>query len=761
MQNAINVSKVKIRIGRFRLSPSIAHESSRELWTEIEKHNVLHDAMTEAELCYKGESILQLLNSAWQINQKALCSRILNFGLQQGLWPLGEKDGDHLFFDKNVGGIALNSPEEIRGKDGQALLRQPIIKLSISHIDLKVGVIVTAHYKNSFSYLQALEVTEFFDFLAGRLRVKVRLPVLDKKYQRSLYMSSLQLRRLVMNIQGGKKGDSYAAIFQKSGRMKEAELRTLIDGEKEFPVAMALGYGGKAKVYSYPARDLILQPSSALLGILGRWQDDVIPEKLKEARDLYTDAMLTLRETADEKLGLFDEIKYAIDPAFEILPDIIAEVTERKTTRINQKSRRPAKEAVVAGKAVWDDRYGDGLTYGKTGVLYPIVERSPENAESILRYFNSKTSIFAKEGHQLEHIFVSAKALARPETVKAAIDRICLKHTDMKGALIFWPSQKYENIYAEFELMMRGIPVQNAIDDGGGTTMAVRLGNLAAGMERFSLEKTTRFCNEGFQNAWPFDMTAAMDMSRFGGLSIPAYPYVTADGATGAFMPERLPPDSQEKRPSEEVISMLLGLHDLSEIKDRPLNVLFLRDGLALEDFEEIKVAIEGRVILTVISVRKSSVMAAALESEALSGHYTVYAESFQNDFFFAAEARLPEQKKTKEKPKPLAMPRLHLASVIANPMDLSKHDLAECLMKLCFQNRATERGVSGLPHPLAYADRLAGDLRQKLTHRGLQKYLDQYYPDLVNAAGSSEKLIYQVYRTFVMTHPNGPLVAL
>jgi hypothetical protein len=690
-----------------------------------------------------------------------LCSRLLNFALQSGLWPLGEKQGDRLIFDRKLSGIPLGSPEEIPGKDGQALLRQPIIRLSISHIDLNEGVIVTAHYKNSFSYLQSLEVTEYFDFLAGRLRGKIRLPVVDKKYQRSLHMSGLQLRRLVMNIQGGKKGDSYAALFKKSGRMKETEAQTLIDAEKEFPVAMAVGYGGRAKVYSYPARDLILQPSSALVGILGRWQDDVIPTKLQEARDLYTGAMQNLRETADARLELFDEIKVAIGSAFELLPDLTAEVTVRKTTRINQKSRRPAKESVEAGEAIWEVRDGDGLKYGKTAVVYPIVERTPENAASILRYFNPKSSILAKEGHELVHVYASAKALARPETVKDAIDRICIEHPDMKGALVFWPSRKYENIYADFEFMMRGIPMQNAIDDGGGTTMAVRLGNLASSMERFSVERTTRFCKEGFQKAWPFDLTAAMDMSRFGGLSIPAYPYVTVDGATGAFMPERLPSDSQEKRSPEEVISMLRGLHDLSGIKDRPLNVLFLRDGLALEDFEEIKQATAGRVLLTVISVRKSSVMAASLDPEALSGHYTVYAESFQDDFFFAAEARLRERKTSKEEAKPLAMPRLHLASVIANPMDLSKRDLAECLMKLCFQNRATERGVSGLPHPLAYADRLAGDLRQKLTHRGLQKYLDQYYPDLVNAAGSSEKMIYQVYRTFVMTHANGPLVGL
>jgi hypothetical protein len=180
--------------------------------------------------------------------------------------------------------------------------------------------------------------------------------------------------------------------------------------------------------------------------------------------------------------------------------------------------------------------------------------------------------------------------------------------------------------------------------------------------------------------------------------------------------------------------------------KGDTVNLLFLRDGIAFEEYHQIADQLPDNVTFTVISVRKN-LLNTCSDNMPEGDFYSLYAKHDENRFVFGVNARQGENAK---------ITRLHLAQVMRNPINLEMELLGRILIGLACQNKTTEVEIASLPFPIAYADRMAWTIRDMIQDSQLCSHVSKTYPQDVDNAGGASLFIYQEIKRFVGSRANG-----
>ena len=323
-------------------------------------------------------------------------------------------------------------------------------------------------------------------------------------------------------------------------------------------------------------------------------------------------------------------------------------------------------------------------------ILYPIDGSTAETEKVFLGFFTGPSCQARKLGFEFGKLNYSQQiALEQPWTIAERIEEavgpcanvVMAWRRRANGSLV-------NNKLVEFEFLRRGMAVQHVVDEGQKGN-ANKVGHLLQGMkEKFALHP-----NKKCEVESPFDLTLGLDVSRFGGLDVPAFPVVVdKDGNAAIYMQETFDKSAKERRGSCEIIDMLAQLAG-----NRHRKILFIRDGYAFEDFAGIAEALP-EIELTVLSIRKN--LLGAFSSKMPSGDfYALYADHDADRFLFGVNARLGHESRINT---------VHMVEIVRNPGCYAKEVLADVLIELSRQNRASEFEIASLPFPIAYADRTA-----------------------------------------------------
>lgn len=497
------------------------------------------------------------------------------------------------------------------------------------------------------------------------------------------------------------------------------------------------GRGGKS--YGYPAEDLAIVASTSLQGFVDDRRNRGLPKVLEEAGGLCATGFKEIRACMSRKDALYDELKSVVSDLFETVPARQARCVEFAY----EKSRKARRQSLFSLKSIADSKDELETLNCRNVVLYPSDRGSVETEETFLGFFTGATCQARRLGFQFKTMtFSETIAVQQPHTI---VERVEAEIGPSANVVMAWrrygDGRLTNNRLIEFELMRRGMAVQHVVDEGQRGN-AHKVGHLLQGMaEKFAL-RPNRKCEIDI----PFDLALGLDVSRFAGFAVPAFPVaVDREGNATLVMPKELDLDAKERRSNDEVIGILRAAAGGQRQK-----ILFLRDGYAYEDFDAISAAIP-EIELTVLSVRKN-LLAAFSEDMPSGDFYAVYADHDSHRFVLGVNARQGENARVNS---------VHMVEIVRNPGDYSKDQLADVLIELSRQNRTSEFEIASLPFPIAYADRSAWVVRDMIQDRMLCKYVRDRYTSEVNAFGDEGAYIYSVIRNYVEHRVNGYAFAI
>jgi uncharacterized protein (DUF2267 family) len=298
----------------------------------------------------------------------------------------------------------------------------------------------------------------------------------------------------------------------------------------------------------------------------------------------------------------------------------------------------------------------------------------------------------------------------------------------------------------EFELMRRGVAVQNVVNQNFKLD-APKISALIKGMaEKFPVTEIPKTDTEGC--IAPFHYALGLDVSRHGSLDIASFPIVIDhNGRVSCTLSDTPYTKDKEKRSVSEILRVINDvLEATKEAHGEQVNLLFLRDGIAFEDYQQVADQLPEHVSLTVVSVRKN-LLNACSEDMPEGDFYSIYAQHDHDRFVFGVNARQGDEAK---------ITRLHLAQAILNPLDTDMHTLGKVLIALACQNKTTEVEIASLPFPIAYADRMAWTIRDMVQDSQLCTHVSKTYPKEVDEAGGATLFIYQELKRFIEKRANG-----
>jgi hypothetical protein len=291
------------------------------------------------------------------------------------------------------------------------------------------------------------------------------------------------------------------------------------------------------------------------------------------------------------------------------------------------------------------------------------------------------------------------------------------------------------NRILEFECLLRGWPVQHMVDQGDKAN-ALKQPHIFQGV----MTKFGRGAGFGASG----EIAIGLDVSRHSGINVPSMPMaMDSNGAAMCMMPESLPEDVAEKRPEDEIaaaIEWALGNHGRKPVE----HVLLLRDGLALEDYEE--VAKRFRVPVTVVSVRKRLMAAFSKETPDKTRHLLL-GRADGNRIRFGLNPSCTADGQVRW---------LHEAEVVRDSTGLGINAIGRRIVDLARVNHTSDAGLASLPAPIAYADRMANSVLDMMLDEELIRHVGQHHTELMAHAGGVRDAIYAAIRGFVMRHPQG-----
>jgi hypothetical protein len=603
--------------------------------------------------------------------------------------------------------------------------------------------VFTVVVRNKLNFSKNINVADHIDFLIERK--DLFLPVYDRAKNFNCILRGADKKEVFIYEQRTRKNPNPARIgerFVKAGRMNQEEYDLLVQAQTKFPVCSCTPYSNYKKLYVYPARDIEIIASDSLLKLSNNNQGILFPAELEEAIDLYRFAKSDIRGKMDAKQDILDQLDNLIGQFFNRAPAIRAECNHLQTPRYVLKGRTKIKQAVKLGEAF----YTQGVSeLGINALCYPRTDSTPEKESKFLSFF-SPTSKAGDFGFEYEFVPFSAK-MAVQEPVKTA-ERIVNESGGCHAALVAWPSwtKLPNNKMLEFELMRRGVAVQHVVNQNFKLD-APKISALIKGMaEKFPIKEVPKCDAEG--EIAPFHYVFGLDVSRHGDLDIASFPVVIdQNGRVSCTLSETPYTQDKEKRSINEILTVINTiLGDAQGSPENPIHLLFLRDGIAFEDYKQVAELLPEHVTLTVISVRKNLLNTCSVDMPE-GTFYSLYAQHDDSRFVFGVNARQGDNAK---------ITRLHLAQVMLNPLNLDVKRLGDILIALACQNKTTEVEIASLPFPIAYADRMAWTIRDMLQDPQLCSHVRKTYPDEVDKAGGPSLFIYQEIKRFVSTRANG-----
>ncbi len=657
-------------------------------------------------------------------------------------WVLAEQASQaQLIWDPVHKGIRLSDTVVLKSGEYRDILTAMVAQLRFDRFDGKLPVF-TVMLKNPLFFSQNLSVEELGQFLEDRR--KLYLPVLDQKLNFNAVLRTVTGKEVYIYEQRTRRNPNPFRIgdrFIASGRMTQDEYQELERNKTKLRVAYVTPYNDAQKHYCYPARDLHVVASDSLLRLENQNPTIEFPEPLGEAIALYRYAKTAIRSQMDARPELLKHLQSVLEDHFELVPPITAECHYLQTPRFRLKGRQKINEEIKQGKAYYTD---DALILGNNALCYPTTESSEDKEKKFLSFFSPKSKV-AQLGFEFTRVPYSAK-LAVTEPNKTA-ERIRNERQDCNAALVAWPSWSHlpNNKMLEFELMRRNIAVQHVINENFKKD-APKISALLKGMaEKFPVNEVSH--SDHFRSITPFDYALGLDVSRHGNLDIASFPVVIdASGRVSCTFSETPYTSDKEKRSTGEIAQVLNRIVKDHKPEGNPISLLFLRDGVAYEDYDEVASYLPDNVSLTVVSVRKN--LLNTCSDEMPTGEfYSLFAEHGEDRFVFGINARQGEESK---------ITRLHLAEVVRNPLGVDTKTLGEVLISLACQNKTTEVEIASLPFPIAYADRMAWTIRDMIQDRELCRYVLNQYPEEVDEAGGATLFIYNEIRRFVTSRANG-----
>ncbi len=726
----------EIQLNVFQVSPSdrLLYKSASPAVEAIFDSNLIED-----------DAQLDRLLSAKTVNDLLMCfntgskddNRRMTLALHHILSTLDEP----INWSKSMRGIQISNVEELASGQSRGFMSARFATLSADQwVDGKIYFNVAVRNRGFFS--ENLPVTDVMDEL---LRVSgsrnVYLPALDLKRNTSCVITGFSTTPLYYRIEG--REETWGAFFVRRGRISQAELDERMNAyhagrksEAEIVIAWCK-HGRSNKLYGYPAKDLVLIASTALHGYVDDRRSKGLSNVLEETADLCGAGFKAIRSGMEDKAGVFSDLEQTLSEWFITAPPRPAIHFELDY----EQSRDIRRRGKYSLKALADSQEELGDINSHNVLLYPIEATNEQTKKIFLGFFNGGQA--GKLGFSFSVLDYSQQiAVTHPWTIAERIEEAVGSNAN---AVMAWRrfsnGQLTNNKMVEFELMRRGIAVQHVVDEGQRGN-ANKVGHLLQGMsEKFALHPKRKCEVES-----PFDIAFGLDVSRYGGQDIPAFPVmVDISGNASLYMPETFERGLKERRSVPELIATIQALTG-GERK----RVLFLRDGYAYEDMEAVAAELPN-VELTVLSIRKN-LLGAFSEQMPTGEFYALYAEHDRNRFLFGVNAKLGDDAKINS---------VHMVEIVLNPSGYSKEELANVLIELSRQNRTSEFEVASLPFPIAYADRSAWVVRDMMQDRQLRKYVRERYTDEVNALGDEGLFIYSVIRNYVLTRPNGYAFAI
>lgn len=591
--------------------------------------------------------------------------------------------------------------------------------------------------KNRIFFDRNLPLESLFKSL--KVSHKIWLPVVDDKKKFKAVLTSVQEKELYHRLPG-KNAKRLGEVFMEAGRLSETEYTAAVETKAKFHIATIQAYG-KGHYYSYLARDLSVSASSSIASIKGWYGQKDIPEEIEEVINLWSYASRQAREKMESKDALVNQLKTTLENHFDFCSETPATLHQLSVSRYHLYN----KKKIDSPNIIYVNEELDlGLDLGDNIILYPASNTSPDMEAKFRSFFANPKSKVCKAGFNFHHVIPYDQRIAKSEAT-TIVDRVLDISPDCKGALVAWVDyggHLVNNKPLEFELIRRNIAVQHVIDQGKKNN-AMKVSAVLKGMvEKFPLSNKS---GEIRNSIAPFHYALGLDVSRRYGEDIAAFPVAyDADGNIKVGLPEKLHTEGGEKRTDDEILKTINQL--ISPNTEHEQHLLFLRDGVAFEDYDSIAQSLPKNITLTVISVRKNLLLTTS-QSFPEGSHFGVYAPHDNARFLFGVNALRDEAS---------TVNYLHMAEVVLNPLNLDEEKLATILIGLCCENKTNEAEIAGLPFPIAYADRMAGTIREFVQDRTLLNHVTNYHKDEVDEAGGPNRFIYQVIKQFIDNRPNG-----
>ena len=651
-------------------------------------------------------------------------------------------------WDKKYRSVRISEKVVLKHGEYRDIESVMCIEFRFDHFDNETPVF-NVIVKNRLYFSKPLESLDFAQFLADRR--SLYLPAYDKKKNFNCVLRNFEFKEVYHYEKRSRKHKNpmrHGERFIQAKRMTKEEYDSHASSKEKFPMAFCTAYSNKDKTYCYPARDIEISASDSLLKLDNDNKNIDFPKELEEAICLYRHAKMTIREEMDQRSDLLNLIEGVINIIAVLSSPLQAQCQNITKRRYKLKSRTKVNSEVKRNESYYCD---DELIFGNNALCYPSADNVDlEGKEEKFMSFFSKGSKITNFGLDFTKVDYTAKAAVSQPSALAEL--ICSSVNSCNAALLVWPSWTHlpNNKMLEFELMCRGIAVQNVVNQNFKLD-APKIPALIKGMaEKFPVEAIRKVDSD--YSIAPFDLAIGLDVSRHGQMDIASFPIIVdSEGMTTCSLSERPYTTDKEKRSESEILDIINQILKREKNSEKETNILFLRDGFAYEDYELISKSLPANVNLTVVSVRKN-LMSICAEDLPTGSTYSLHAALDKERFVFGLNARQGEKS---------CITRMHLAQAITNPLELEMDALANILISLSCQNKTTETEIASLPFPIAYADRMAWTIRDMIQDNQLLKHVKENYPDECDEAGGAALHIYQELKKFVENRQNGYTFAI
>lgn len=737
----------------FLQTPIISIKSDLETFLSNEKYHSVDDKfMAQIQQAEKLEDLVlqsqYIENSLYQAKWLTYVFNILFDNLM---------NHNHLSlnWNKHFRAFELNEQLVLIENDTNQLLQLKLGYIKFSYFKKldngkKLPVFIL-QIKNKLNFAKPLHADELATILQDK---NLYLPVFDLVKNSSMVLKRLSAKPIFHYLPSQKRSRRdnnqsirYSELFVKHGRMTQEEADKIMQSKRNFAIAEVSAYQNNY-LYSYPARDLIVIASDSLLKLKNESALEHLPKKLVDMIQLYEEAKRIIVDEMENKAVLLKQTEDLLSTYFKLMPTTTGYQQIIKTPRFKVKKDEKTKLGIENDIYYYQDMLPKSA-YGKLVIAYPSYENYSEKIKTNFLSFFTGTYCQVRKANLEFDIFDYSENLAG-KNAKVVVEDLLSAHPNCASVLIAWTNYKTltNNKLIEFELIKRGIAVQHVVIQGKKLD-AFKVSALIKGMqEKFPVIPTAKYREQ--IDFSPFDICMGLDISRYAREDIASIPVaIDKFGMVRCCMSENFATESKEKRKNEEIIlhiHKVLDAYQAKNVYHDKINILFLRDGIAYEDYHKIAEVLSERAYLTVVSLRKNII--SITSEELIIGEFSSIDAVLEKDLFIiGANARQGDAYK---------ITQVHLAQIVTKPEHINLEQIKKMMLTLISCNITTESQMASLPMPIAYADRLAGDIREFIQDSQLLSYVSKNYSTECNEFGGPKRFVYHIIQQYMTTRING-----